>query len=343
MIAKGRALGYDENEHVNTIGQVIRLRVKIINNPNSGMKKIQKDMEVVIGRLVLENVLRTVDKVDTTIDFDYDAALSDADTYDMVFSVGGDGTLHKVVNSMARLGINTPLMIIPAGTVNDFATILGIPQDIDGLCKIIRDHMIEAADLCKCNDDFFINVAGAGLLTEVAHKTPDDVKSAFGRLAYYAHGLYEVPKQFFKSLMFEFEFGGEKIQKDCFLFLVMNSRSAGGFDQLAPHAEINDGKFDVCIIERTDLFQSADVFFRILSGDHINSNNVEYFQTDHLKITCVNDESVNFDLDGEYGGVFPMSIDIVPAKINLVMPQAEPVEPSPEINEHWLFKNFLQQ
>lgn len=317
------------------------MNIKIINNPNSGMKRIQKDMETVIGRMVMEGIIRLVDKHDTTLDFDYNEALRDGADYDMIISVGGDGTLNKVVDSIAHLGLETPLFIVPAGTVNDFATMLGIPQDIDGICDAIRNHQVKSVDLGCCNDHYFINVAGAGLLTEVAHKTPDDVKSTFGRLAYYAHGLAEIPKQFFKPLIFDFEYDGKTLSHDCFLFLVMNSRSAGGFDQMAPMAEINDGKFDVCIIERTDLFQSADVFFKLLSGDHINSGNVIYFQTDHLKITCQSEEEVSFDIDGEYGGTFPMDITIEKKKIKVIKPADKSGKKDvDQPKEHWIIKAF---
>lgn len=298
------------------------MKVKIINNPSSGTQTVQKNLEIIIGRLVLDGTIKSVDKTDTTADFNYIDEIANlrGENYDLLIAVGGDGTVNNVINGVVKNHMDISMLIIPAGTVNDLGNYLNLPTTVDGICNIIKNYKVRKIDVCKVNDKYFVNVAAAGLLADIAIKTPIEAKTAFGSFAYYVHGIKEVPKQLFETLKFQFKHDNKTFETDAFLFMILNSKSAGGFTNFAPKGEIDDGLFDVCIIKKSYLLNAAGVFLKIFSGDHINDPNVIYFQTDHLEVECLNKEDIIIDIDGECGGTFPAKFEIKKQVLNIIVP-----------------------
>lgn len=299
------------------------MKVKIIKNPSSGTQTVQKSLEIIIGRLVLDGTIKYVDKSETRVDFDYVYELEKIKNqhYDLLIAIGGDGTVNKVINGIVKNHIDIPLLIIPAGTVNDLGNYLELPTTVDGICSIIKEHKVKEIDLCKVNEKYFVNVAAAGLLADIAIKTSVEAKTAFGSFAYYMHGIKEVPKQLFETLKFEFKHDNKTFETDAFLFVILNSKSAGGFTNFAPKGKIDDGLFDVCIIKKSYLLDAAGVFLKIFSGEHIKDPNVIYFQTDYLEVDCLNKKDILIDIDGEYGGTFPAKFEIKRKALKLIVPQ----------------------
>ncbi len=299
------------------------MNVKIINNPSSGRTTLQKSLANIVGKLVLEGLIRCVDKFDTKGKDDAFKEIMTLENgqYDLILVVGGDGTLNEVVNGVMKKGINTPISIIPAGTVNDFANYLSMPTEINGIYNMFKNNKIVEIDVCKVNKCFFINVAATGLLTDIPLKASVSSKTVFGKFAYYAEGIKEIPKQLFKSIKLEFEIDGKIYKEDVFLFVVLNTSSAGGFRKMAPYAGLNDGKFDVIIFKRSDIFDMATSFFKLIRGEHIEYHHVNYFQTDNLIVRGLNEnENINIDIDGENGGPLPAKFEIISPGIKFLVP-----------------------
>jgi len=299
------------------------MNVKIINNPSSGRTTLQKYLEVIVGRLVLQGVFKCVDKFDTKVKNDAfnEVMKIKENQYDLIIAVGGDGTLNEVINGVMKSGIDTPIAVLPAGTVNDFANYLNIPNDVDGICDMFHNGRFVNIDVCKANDNYFINVAAAGLLTDVPLKASVASKTVLGKFAYYAEGIKEIPKKLLKTIRYRFEYNNETFEEDVLLFAILNSSSAGGFKKFAPHAGLNDGKFDVCIFKKSDIFDTAAIFLKILRGEHINNSSVRYFQTDSLSVDCLENCDIHMDIDGEDGGPLPAEFKILPSKLKIFIPE----------------------
>ena len=110
-----------------------------------------------------------------------------------ILIAGGDGTVNQVVNSMMRCNFKVPIAIIPAGTANDFAHVLGFPVSLEQTINMILDGEIKSVDLGVVNDTYFLNVLSAGLMTDISQKTPTLLKNTFGKLAYYMSSIQELP------------------------------------------------------------------------------------------------------------------------------------------------------
>ena len=241
--------------------------------------------------------------------------------YDFIMAVGGDGTVNEVVNGIALGGHDTPLAILKAGTTNDFATVMGLPVDTTGIVRMLSEFHVERIDLGKINEKYFINVAAGGILSEIAHSVPSERKTVLGEAAYYIEGVKRIGEMRLDTVPLRFEADGFSLETETFLVIVANSRSVGGFANIAPKAYVNDGLLDVCIIKSLRPVDLVPVFSQIVTGTHTNNKCISYFQTKSLKISPLSDHK-NFivDYDGEAGGKMPAEISVVPDGLKLVVP-----------------------
>jgi len=97
--------------------------------------------------------------------------------------------------------------------------------------------------------------------------------------------------------------------------LVMNGRSAGGFKRIAPLAEVNDGLLDVMLFKEMPILELAPLLFNVMTGQHHENKNVEFFQTKRLYIES--EQQVGTDIDGEKGEHLPLDIQVVPNKFRI--------------------------
>ncbi len=300
------------------------MKCKVIVNPSSGMKNFQRSAIMAMHKLSSEGVLTGAYLQFTTEKYDaYKIALDiKPGEYDFVMVVGGDGTANEAVNGLIKGGSKTPLCILPAGTMNDFATHLGLPREPVGLCKMIKSFNVVPCDVGKVNDDeYFLNVTAGGTLSEVAHKVSIEAKTALGRFAYYLEGAKDFTTYKFKSFPIKVEYDNKKIEEDVFLFIVSNSPNVGGFSGLLPKARINDGLLDVILIKKPDFVDIIPMMMQIRMNTHIQHPKVKYFQTKSLTISCMDESiSIPYDYDGELGGSLPFRAEVVPNAINVLVP-----------------------
>ena len=106
-----------------------------------------------------------------------------------VVVAGGDGTVNYVVNRMRERGLSLELGIIPAGTANDFAGIVGMDKEPLEAARQIVTGEIEALDCGVVNGLHFVNIFSFGIFTTTSQRTPDERKHRFGKLAYIMEGI----------------------------------------------------------------------------------------------------------------------------------------------------------
>lgn len=290
-------------------------KAKLIYNPVSGKGSFVQQLDKVIATFQESGWYLSLYR--TSPGVPVERFLADNEGYDAVLAAGGDGTIHQVVNAMATYKVHLPLGIFPVGTVNDFATYLGIPGDTDACARVVLQENVVQLDIGQVNDSYFLNVVSGGLLTDVPHTTPLKLKNLLGRLAYYAKGLEALPK--FKPLALKIETTEKTWEAEYLLFLVLNSSAAGSFRHLAPAAAVTDGLLDVLLIKNCSLSELVALFFKLLKGRHVEDPNVIYFQTRALCIS--GSEKIISDLDGEQGPALPLEIRSRPHAIQVFVPK----------------------
>jgi diacylglycerol kinase (ATP) len=278
-------------------------KVKFIYNPYSGENTIIEELDIVIN--IHQKYGYTI--VPFRIGFEYELAraFDDIDDdYSYILVAGGDGTVDQVVNLIKQMEIDLPIAILPTGTANDFAKFISMPHNVMDCCEQILNSQPKEIDLGRINEKYFINVASAGLFTDVSQKTDVNLKNTIGKLAYYVKGIEQLPN--FRKLKINVKSDEVNYDENMYLMLIFNGRTAGNF-KLAYKAEADDGMLDVIIIKGDIMKNLINVFIKMIRGEHLEGvKGILYFKTDKIFIEC--NEKIVTDIDGEKGPDFPLEI-----------------------------------
>lgn len=298
------------------------MRARIIINPSSGRQILQRHADRLIEALVTDGTLSHADTIRTTGAGDaYRAARFYEDwQFDMILVVGGDGTVNEVISGLLDGNHHTPMAIVPAGTVNDFAFAMGLPRsDIRKIGRMIHEGKTRLVDVGRANNRYFLNVAAAGLLTDIAYKVPSDAKTVLGNLAYVLEGARDL-SQTMAPIHIRLETPDQILEEECLLFIVANTTSVGGFRNFAPNASVSDGLLDVIVVRRQNFLELLPLLVQVANGEHVGHPKINYLQTPWLRVECLDSQPVSLDIDGERGDDLPVEISVMPKALRLIVP-----------------------
>ena len=295
-------------------------KVLFFYNPTSGETAIADALDEVIGIYQSEGLLMVPYRLGFTGRDEEVLRQVDA-TYHHILVAGGDGTVNYLVNLMKRAGVDMPLAVLPTGTANDFAHLLGVPDDIPQACRQILNGEVRPVDLGLAGDTWFVNVFSCGLFTEVSQRTPTIMKNTFGKLAYYVGGLNELPK--FRKMQIEIESDSGAYRGSSLIFFVFNGQSAGQF-HLAYKSEIDDGLLDVLVVKGDNPLETLQTVFHYLSRrKRAYPPGVVHMQCRSLRISAQNSETT--DIDGQPGPGLPVTIRCMHQAIRVLAPRRLPL------------------
>ncbi|NQT61785.1 MAG: diacylglycerol kinase family lipid kinase [Candidatus Marinimicrobia bacterium] len=213
--------------------------------------------------------------------------------FDVVVSVGGDGTINEIVNGMPD--IDKPMGILPIGTGNDFARSCSIKTgDLESAVDVLLAHDVKKIDVGEVNGRRFINVMGLGF---------EGRANDIGKLLAFLHGT---PKYLiaiggtyltYRRMQLEIMFNDVIIDEKVFLLSIGNGWNVGGGLQLTPKAVLDDGVFDVGYLQNITRFRILQVFSKLYDGTIDTVPEVEMFQTKELSIRS--DRPIPAHIDGE--------------------------------------------
>lgn len=282
-------------------------RARIIYNPTSGREAIRRDLVDILN--VYEKAGYETSAFATTAE--PNSALNEArraaeDGFELLVAAGGDGTINEVVNGIAPLEKRPMLAIIPAGTTNDYARALRIPRE-DPLeaAKAILKGKAAQMDVGQANDTYFINIAAGGSLSELTYSVPSKLKSMYGYLAYVVKGAEMLTRVAPMNLRVEYDNGVFEGQSSMFFLALTNS--VGGFEQIVPDAQLDDGKFTLLVVKTTKFAEILQLISEVLTGKHVDNPNLLYVKSENVTIKPLDENAkVMINLDGEYGGDAPV-------------------------------------
>jgi len=279
-------------------------KVKFIYNPKSGDNRILDALDDIIA--IYQRKGYTIIPFRLTFDYDDDDIIGDLDeTYDHVLLAGGDGTVNHLVNLMKCRNIDVPVAVLPTGTANDFAKLLGVPTDLAAACKLILNGEVASLDLGKVNDRYFVNVFSSGLFTDISQRTPTALKNTLGKLAYYMSGIGELPN--FRKMQIRVEEQGKEVfNGSALMMFVFNGQTAGNL-KIAYLSDATDGLLDVLIVKGDNIVETIRTVTTFLRrpNDHYPKDIVHIRSCDMQIFSNTNETT---DMDGESGPAFPLRI-----------------------------------
>ena len=295
-------------------------RCLFIINPSSGQRSIQNNLDKLIGQLILKKIVNHIDVFFTAKKDDgYYKALKCKETdYDFITVVGGDGTINEVVSGMVESNKTIPLCILAAGTVNDFANYLNLPTNIDGICNLINNFNTICCDVGKIDNHYFMNVAAGGMLSDISFTVSKNEKKRLGPLAYYLNGLANLPSQLNTNINLKIVLDDVNvIKEEAKMFMITNTNRVGGFENIIPLADIQDGLLDLIIIKKCSLTDLVALSKDYILKKHANSPFISYYQAKKIEISSKQD--VIIDIDGEEGSLLPVTIQVIHKAINILI------------------------
>lgn len=228
--------------------------------------------------------------------------LEQGSDYDVVVCSGGDGTINEVITALMQLDNPPKCGYIPAGTVNDFATSLKIPKTPINAAHVITAGNVYRCDIGSFGDKYFNYVAAFGAFTEVAYETPQNIKNALGKAAYFLDAVKVLPTLHGYNMKLECD--GRIIEGNYIFGMVCNSQFVGGFSLGGKkyHNHLDDGVFEVVMISTpTNPLELQRAINALISRD-ITNPFIDAIRASHIHVVC-EEGDVQWTLDGEDGGI----------------------------------------
>ncbi len=241
--------------------------------------------------------------------------------------VGGDGTLHNIVNAVLILNpINISEIkvgIIPIGTGNDWVKTYKISKDYKKAIQIIKaEHTIKQdigkITLLKSKTVFFFNnLAGIGFDGYVVNKVHKYKNLGF--LAYLTGALVSLTS--YKKAMLEISFNNEVIKDKTLMLLIGLCEFSGGGMKLTKNVHPTDGLFDISYIKKITLFTILGNIPGLFNGNITSHKLVKNYKTSELNIKVLDTEKTYIQADGELIGSGDFSISLLPKAIQFIIPK----------------------
>jgi diacylglycerol kinase (ATP) len=241
----------------------------------------------------------------------------------LLIVAGGDGTINDVVNGLGRAGFpeDVTLGILPAGTGNDLAATLCIPEDPDLAEDVILQNRGRRLDVARVRSEgigerFFINVATGGLGAEISSVNDEELKKRWGKLSYLRASL-EVAKDFdVRELTLYLD--GERREVEAVNVAVGNCRYTGGGWPATPKANPEDGLLDVVIIETLGAGELLGLAPAALAEfDYLDKEGIFFARAKEVRVET--HPGLEFTADGEVIGDDPAEFSVIPGALKVLV------------------------
>ena len=237
-----------------------------------------------------------------------------------VVAVGGDGTAHYVLNGLAQAGTAASencaaLGIVPLGSANDMARNLGLPRNAEAATRLALTGPLRRVDLGRVAGRWFGCIASFGLDSH-ANRIANRHRHLRGTAIYIYAVLrtlveWRVPVVHIQSDSGEFH--GRMM-----LFAVGNASSYGGGMRITPHADMSDGRLDLCLVRDMSRLKLLFRFPQVFSGTHLRYPEVTYSQASRVRVEA--DRPLDIFADGEFVGQTPVEVELFPGALAVVAP-----------------------
>ena len=239
-------------------------------------------------------------------------------------AIGGDGTVHEVLNGLVVDGRVSPeisLSIVPGGTGMDFVRILGVPRDPEAAARAVmgtRTRLVDIGEI-RCQRDgqphtrYFVNVAGLGFDSEVCRRVNRMSKRVSGTLPYLLGLVVTLFAYHNKDVRLSFD--GQMLAGRFNSVVVCNGQYAGGGMWFSPQAVVDDGILDVVILKDLKKLELLLNVPRIYKGTHLTHPKVQSLRTREIHVEA--GQRMFIQAEGELVGEAPASFRILPAALNL--------------------------
>lgn len=287
----------------------------LIYNGNAGQNEMDKILRNITPILSKEIDDLTLSKTKAAGDAEI-IAKEKGEDYELVISLGGDGTLHEVINGIASIK-NPPILgVIPSGTCNDFARGLNMPLKLEDAAETIIKGNIENIDIGKVNNRYFTNFVGTGLITNISENINPNTKNIMGRISYYTSTIRSMSEK--ESFEFTLKTENGKIKDRAGMVVILNGNHVGTSVVPVKNISMSDGLFDVFIVYNAGF----SLLMRYLTQKDNFEDNITDHEIKHIQakeITIKTTKEMSLDTDGEVYLRTPVEINVVKKRFKFIV------------------------
>lgn len=236
-----------------------------------------------------------------------------------LIAMGGDGTLHEVLNGIADVE-NCTLGLIPMGTGNDFAEATGIPTDIKEAAETIAFRAPTNIDFLETESGLrSINAIGMGIDVDVLQRAYTGKKT--GKKKYFSAFLKSL--RHYKATTYKASWdGGEEKLFTGIIACMGNGRQIGGGIKVFPEAAIDDGYMDLLVVDYLSRFRTLIAFIKLTLGKVNSVKEVTHVKCKHVTITPLGDDLPPIQAEGEIYENVRLNVSVIAGKLKFYLPRA---------------------
>jgi len=280
------------------------MKISFIANPTAGRGRTRALVESYAGALSGSSELLWTQGPGHAADL----ARSAATTSQVVCAFGGDGTVSEVVNGLMPHPV--PMVVVPTGSGNDFASMVRCPRTPQELARVIADGMGSRFDVIDCGDRYCANSIGIGFEALVTYHSLSITK--LRGLPLYLLAVFKALRTP-GSIRYRLGVDGREAATGEFLLIsVGNGPRAGGGFYLNPSATPTDGMIDVCAARKMSRAKLLAILPRAIKGGHVTASGIEMYRGATVSVSS--DTPFPIHIDGEYLGrrEKPLELRVIP-------------------------------
>jgi diacylglycerol kinase (ATP) len=300
------------------------MKVKVILNPYANRWGAQARLPEVEAALKAANLdydltITTESKNGTEL-----AKTAVSEKYDAIIAAGGDGTISEVANGLITAVADNqstlPLGILPIGSANDLAKMMGLPLDLTAAANLIATGHTQRFDAGRVQYDgkihYFDNNSAIAMEPMITLEH-EKIQRVSGEARYYLAILKGVIK--LKAWQMSIQWDDGEYVGPTYLLSVCNGPRTGGM-MIAPGASMVDGFFDIVLAPEVPKRTVINVLLKLTKGTHIDIDAITFTRTKTLKITS--EPGTPLHADGEIlsESAKEIAYDILPQKLTMLVP-----------------------
>ncbi len=296
---------------------------KLICNPTAGRGRAGKLLPEVCAFLQSQGIETDVALTKAAREATTLAAEAVATGFPLVIAMGGDGTVQEVGEGLVqgRPSANgqadaTRLGVIPVGTGNDFAKMLAATTDWRTACSRIAKGKPRRIDVGRINERIFLNNVGIGFDAQVGIEA-QKIRWLRGQAVYLA-ALARNLLLSYRTPQVHLCLDEIEVKQTITLLTIGNGRCSGGGFWLTPHAEVDDGMFDICLVRGLSKLQILGFVPSAMRGTHITAEPVRMSRARRLTINSAEPLPVHADGEILYTDAHQLTVELLPAMLEVI-------------------------
>lgn len=237
---------------------------------------------------------------------------------DLILVAGGDGTINEVINGMAGSAI--PVGLLPCGTANVLSMELGIGNNVLRAARDVAHWTPERVALGLRSSPgseprYFLLMCGAGLDAHIVYNISASMKNSLGKLSYWVGGFSQLGRR-----LPDFQIAADGREYRASFALVSRVRNYGGDLEIAPSVSLLEDHFELVLFTGQSSFRYLQYMLGVVRGRLHRTEGVIITQARRASLSAPADRRIYTQVDGEYAGPLPVTLEVVPGSLTLLMP-----------------------